>query len=115
MIQPGSENMLVAIQCGACRSTDNRAHAYARSVADSGRYLPGSQQFNDAFNKSVTTSISDDGSQFADKSSVYQFEGQYNLSPYIKVVDVLIGGSYRWYILTLEVRFSLTEINKQEL
>lgn len=77
----------------------NAAHAVARSAADEGRYLPGTQQFNTAFNNSVNTSISSGGSQFADKSSVYQFEGQYNLSPYIKVIDVLVGGSYRWYHL----------------
>ncbi len=77
-----------------------QANAYARGIADQGRYLPGSQQFMDAFNKSVTTSISDGGSQFADKSSLYQFEGQLNLSQYTsKVVDVLVGASYRWYSL----------------
>ncbi|QEC70313.1 TonB-dependent receptor [Panacibacter ginsenosidivorans] len=75
------------------------AHAYARSKADSGRALPGSAAFNTAFNNSVTTSISKGGSQFADKSSLYQFEGQYNLTPYIKVIDVLVGASYRWYNL----------------
>ena len=77
----------------------NTAHAIARSFAETGRYLPGSQQFKDAFNKSVKTPISEGGSQFKDKSSLYQFEGQLNLSPYIKVIDVLVGASYRWYDL----------------
>lgn len=76
------------------------AHTLARGYADQGRYLPGSPEYNAAFNKSVTTSISDGGSQFADKSDLYQFEGQLNLSQYTsKVVDVLIGASYRWYNL----------------
>lgn len=75
------------------------ANAVARAYAETGRVLPGSAAFNTAFNNSVTTSISEGGSQFADKSSVYHFEGQYNLSEYIKVVDVLVGGSYRWYHL----------------
>ncbi|CAN5578652.1 hypothetical protein BH10BAC2_BH10BAC2_10500 [soil metagenome] len=79
--------------------TSEVAHAYARGIAETGRALPGSEAFNTAFNKSVTTSISKGGSQFADKSSVYQFEGQYNLTPYIKVIDVLVGASYRWYNL----------------
>ncbi len=53
----------------------------------------------DAFNKSVTTPISEGGSQFADKSALYQFEGQYNFSQYVKVIDVLVGADYRSYHL----------------
>lgn len=75
------------------------ANTYARSKADSGRYLPGTAQYNNAFNKSVTTSINNGGSQFADKSSVYQAEGQYNFSQYVRVIDVLVGASYRLYHL----------------
>jgi len=80
------------------------ANTLARSAADAGRYLPGSTEFNNAFNKSVTTPISKSGkatggSQFADHSDLYQFEGQLNLSQYVKVVDVLVGASYRWYSL----------------
>lgn len=86
----------IAINAGADAQSANTA---ARAASDVGRYLPGTQQFNSAFNTSVNTSISEGGSQFADKSSVYQFEGQYNLSPYTKVIDVLVGGNYRWYHL----------------
>jgi outer membrane receptor protein involved in Fe transport len=75
------------------------AHNAARGYAETGRAVPGSTAFNDAFNKSVTTSIGKGGSQFADKSSVYQFEGQYNLTRFVKVVEVLVGASYRWYNL----------------
>ncbi|NNV54715.1 TonB-dependent receptor plug domain-containing protein [Panacibacter sp. KCS-6] len=75
------------------------AHAYARSVADAGRLVPGTQAFKDAFNKSITTPISEGGSQFADKSDLWQYEGQWNLSQYVKFVDVLIGSSYRQYSL----------------
>lgn len=75
------------------------AHALARAAAETGRAEAGSAAFNTAFNNSTTTSISEGGSQFADKSSLYQFEGQYNLSQYVKVVDVLVGASYRWYNL----------------
>jgi len=80
------------------------ANALARSYADAGMYKPGSAEFINAYNKSVTTSISKGGvstggSQFADHSSLYQFEGQLNLSQYVKVVEVLVGASYRWYNL----------------
>jgi outer membrane receptor protein involved in Fe transport len=79
--------------------SNDQAHAIARNAADVGRFLPGTPQFKDAFDKSIKTPISEGGSQFKDKSSLYQFEGQYNLSPYIKVIDVLIGANYRWYTL----------------
>ncbi len=75
------------------------AHAAARAAADQGRYLPGSSQFNSAFNSSVNTPISKGGSQFADKSSLYQFEGQYHFSQFEKVLDILVGGDYRTYHL----------------
>ena len=75
------------------------ADAYARAKADSGRYLPGTLAYNNAFNKSVKTPISQGGSQFADKSALYQFEGQYNFSQFVKVFDVLAGASYRSYHL----------------
>lgn len=82
----------------------SNANTAARAYADSGRFLPGTQAFNDAFNKNVKTAISKGGanlggSQFADKSSLYQFEGQLNLSDYTKVIDVLVGATYRWYNL----------------
>ncbi len=76
------------------------AEAAARAYADAGRYLPGTTQYNNAFNQSIKTAISDStGSQFADKSSNYHFEGQYNFSQYTKVIDVLLGASYRIYHL----------------
>lgn len=76
------------------------AHGAARSAADVGRYLPGTADYNNAFNNSVNKPISDTaGSQFADKSSLYQFEGQYNFSQFVKVIDVLVGASYRLYHL----------------
>jgi len=80
-------------------ATPQAADAAARAYADQGRYLPGTQQFNDAHKKSVKTSIGNGGSQFADQSDIYQADGQWNLSKYVKVLDVLIGASYRLYNL----------------
>ncbi len=80
-------------------ATMQQADAAARAYADAGRYMPGSSEFNTAFKNSTTTSISEGGSQFADKSSLYQFSGQYNFSRFVKVIDVLAGASYRWYHL----------------
>ncbi|MFT4154885.1 TonB-dependent receptor [Parafilimonas sp.] len=78
---------------------DATAHAAARAAADDGRYLPGTTAFSTAFKNSTTTSINDGGSQFADKSSLYQVAGQYNFSQFVKVMEVLAGASYRLYHL----------------
>ena len=80
-------------------ATQQQADAAARGYADMGRYLPGSSSFKNAFDSSTKTAISNGGSQFADKSALYQIAGQYNFSDLIKVVDVLAGASYRLYNL----------------
>lgn len=78
-------------------SSPSDAHGFARGEADLGRYMPGTPEYMAAFNKAITTSINDGGAQFADKSDLYQLEGQWNLSQYVKFVDVLVGASYRLY------------------
>lgn len=75
------------------------AHAAARAAADQGRYLHGSSEFKSAFNTSINTPISKGGSQFADKSSLYQFEGQYHFSQFAKVLDILVGADYHTFHL----------------
>lgn len=76
------------------------AHIAARTAADSGRFVPGSPQFNTALDNAIKTPITGlGGAQFADKSSVYYLEGQLNLSQYTKVVDLIVGANYRLYNL----------------
>jgi outer membrane receptor protein involved in Fe transport len=77
----------------------DQAHTASRSQADMGRYLPGSAQFKSAFDSIIKIPIGQGGSRFADKSSLYHIEGQLNLSQYVKVVNVLVGASYRLYNL----------------
>lgn len=76
------------------------AHAAARSTADVGRLVPGTPEFESALNTAITTKITGSGgAQFADKSDLWHFEGQYNFSDAIKVVDVLVGANYRVFSL----------------
>ncbi|MBS4044593.1 MAG: TonB-dependent receptor [Chitinophagaceae bacterium] len=84
---------------GLPASNNAVAHGAARTVAETGRFLPGSQQFRDAFNKAVSTPISKGGAKFDDKTSLYHYEGQYNFSRLVKAVDILVGASYRNYSL----------------
>jgi outer membrane receptor protein involved in Fe transport len=76
-----------------------QAHAAARAAADNGRFLPGSSQFNQAFNNAKNTPISKGGAKFDDATDMYHYEGQLNLSEQVKVVDVLVGASYRRFSL----------------
>ncbi|MGZ5134379.1 MAG: TonB-dependent receptor domain-containing protein [Flavitalea sp.] len=79
--------------------TDAAAHSAARTSAESGRLLPGTPGFISAFNTAINTNIKQGGAKFADKSSLYHYEGQWNLSEYFKVVEVLVGANYRTYKL----------------
>lgn len=78
---------------------DAAAHSAARNVADAGRLLPGSAAFQHALDSVTSVSISKGGAKFADKSALYHAEAQYNLSDYVKVAEVLVGASFRRYVL----------------
>src|ERR1044071_2155463 len=52
-----------------------------------------------AFNDAVNKSISKGGAKFEDKSDMYHFEGQYNFSEHIKFAEILVGASFRRYVL----------------
>lgn len=79
---------------------DAMAHGAARGAAESGRYLPGTVSFQNAFNNAINTPISKGGAKFADKTDMYHIEGQLNLSSYLdNVVDVIVGSHFRQYVL----------------
>jgi outer membrane receptor protein involved in Fe transport len=80
---------------------EQAAHAAARGVADQGRFIPGTPQF-EAAKSSITNSTisSGKGAKFDDKSNLYHYEGMYNLSDALNnVVELQVGGSYRIYQL----------------
>lgn len=76
-----------------------QAHAAARQFAETGRYEAGSDAFNAAHKTVTGIPISAGGAKFDDKTDLYHFEGQYNFSDKIKVVDVLVGANYRIFDL----------------
>lgn len=78
---------------------DAQAHATARTVAETGRFLPGTSQFDSAFDKAGNTDINSGGAKFADKSALYHYEGQYNLSDKVKFAEVVLGASFRHFSL----------------
>lgn len=78
---------------------DEQAHAVARGIAEIGRYLPGTPEFNTAFNNAKATDIGAGGAKFTDRSALYHYEGQYNFSDKIKFAEVVAGASFRRYSL----------------
>tara|TARA_B100000768_G_scaffold37364_1_gene36046 strand:+ start:626 stop:3406 length:2781 start_codon:yes stop_codon:yes gene_type:complete len=80
-------------------ATDAQAHAAARTVADTGRFLPGSDDFQNAFNTSVNDPDLTTGSKFQDASKYYHADANYNFAHLIDAVDIQAGGSFRQYSL----------------
>ncbi len=74
------------------------AHTFARGFADTGRYVPGSDEFNNAA-ETVKSGFIPEGSLFNDRSRMYMTEGQYDFSNKIDFMDLQVGGSYRVYEL----------------
>jgi outer membrane receptor protein involved in Fe transport len=80
-------------------ANDAQAHAAARAQAESGRYEPGTPQYEAAFNKSINDPDLLTGSKFQDASKYYHADGNYNFSHLIDVADIQVGGSFRQYSL----------------
>jgi outer membrane receptor protein involved in Fe transport len=84
-------------------ATDADAHTLARSQADVGRPVAGSAQFTQSYDSIRKKPIKTGGALLLDKSDLYTLEGNYNMSHLTgKWVDLLIGGSYRQYVLNSE-------------
>lgn len=80
-------------------ATDTQAHAAARAQAESGRYLPGTPEFQAAYTKSINDPDLLTGSKFQDASKYYHADGNYNFSNLIDWAEIQVGGSYRKYSL----------------
>ena len=80
-------------------ATDSQAHAAARAQAESGRLLPGTPEFEAAFNKVIKDPDFSVGSQFYDQSKYYHADANYNFSHLIDWAEIQVGGSFREYSL----------------
>ena len=75
------------------------AYQAARAYADQGMPVPSSAQFKSLFDSVASRPLSQGGGLLLDRSNLYHTEGQYNLSDVVKVLDVLVGASWRQYVL----------------
>jgi len=94
------------LNSGADLATANNA---ARTMADAGRVVPGTQAFNDLKNTIIginnwdikSSSIPDapatGGAALVQNSRLYHTEGQWDLSKTVKIFDLLIGADARVY------------------
>jgi outer membrane cobalamin receptor len=79
--------------------TPDNAHKVARSVADTGRLLPGTTGFNSAFAQVTNEASVLSGSKLVDNSRIYHSDANYNFKDLIKFAEIQVGGSYRTYQL----------------
>lgn len=80
-------------------ATEAEAHTAARTQAETGRLLPGTPEFEEAFNRSINDPDLSTGSKFQDASKYYHSDANYNLSHLIDFAEIQVGGSFRSYNL----------------
>ena len=80
-------------------ATPEQAHAAARGVADTGRLIPGTPEFKNAFNQVIANPDVLSGSKLVDNSKIYHSDANYNFKDLIKFAEIQVGGSYRRYDL----------------
>ena len=79
--------------------SEQQKHDTARSAADTGRYLPGSPEFQNAFDASVNNPDLSQGSKFQDASKYTHSDANYNFGHLVDFAEIQVGGSYRKYNL----------------
>ncbi len=79
--------------------TADEAHAAARSAADTGMLVPGTPEFQSAFDKVTNDPDILTGSQLKDESKIYHSDANYNFSHLTDFAEIQVGGSYRKYVL----------------
>jgi len=76
-----------------------QAHAAGRATADTGRFLPGTAEFKNAFNQVIADESVLSGSKLVDNSKIYHSDANYNFKDIIKFAEIQVGGSFRLYEL----------------
>lgn len=87
------------VQSTLAGATPEQAHSIARSTADTGRFLPGTPEFKNAFNQVINDESVLSGSKLVDNSRIYHSDANYNFRDMIKFAEIQVGGSFRLYEL----------------
>jgi outer membrane receptor protein involved in Fe transport len=79
---------------------EDTAHAAARQAADTGRFVPGSPEFQEAFEEVTNDGSLTSGAKFIDKTKFRHVDANYNFSHLTSdFADIQLGGSFREYEL----------------
>ena len=92
------EYVAAFVQARGAGADEAGAHAAARAFADKGRPTAGSGAFKQLFDKVRSTPIPA-GGLFLDRSDLWMTEGQYNFKDVIPFVELVVGASWKQYIL----------------
>jgi outer membrane receptor protein involved in Fe transport len=87
------------IQSTLAGATPENAHIIARNTADTGRLIPGTTEFKNAFNSVINEPSVLTGSKLVDNSKIYHSDANYNFKDIIKFAEIQVGGSFRLYEL----------------
>jgi outer membrane receptor protein involved in Fe transport len=87
------------VQSTLAGQTPENSHIIARSVADTGRFIPGTAAFQNAFNQVISDPDVLSGAKLVDNSRIYHSDANYNFKDIIKIAEIQVGGSYREYQL----------------
>jgi iron complex outermembrane receptor protein len=77
----------------------NEAHTAARASADTGRLIPGTPEFQSAFDRVTSDPDVLTGSRLRSESKIYHGDANYNFSHLTDFADIQVGGSFRQYVL----------------
>ena len=80
-------------------ASEAQAHAFGRATADTGRLLPGTPEFDAAFETVVNNPDLTTGAKFQDNSKVYHSDWNYSFRDQVDFADIQVGGSFRQYSL----------------
>ncbi|MEP6930977.1 MAG: TonB-dependent receptor, partial [Flavobacterium sp.] len=87
------------VQSTLAGMTPENAHVAARATADTGRFLPGTLAFKNAFNQVIADESVLTGSKLVDNSKIYHSDANYNFKDLLKFAEIQVGGSFRLYEL----------------
>jgi iron complex outermembrane receptor protein len=84
---------------GVPAGNTDAAHATGRIVADTGRFIPGTPEFEAAKEIVINDPNLVTGSKFLDRTKMYHADANLNLRDYISFAEIQVGGSMREYRL----------------
>ncbi|MCG8311042.1 MAG: carboxypeptidase-like regulatory domain-containing protein, partial [Cytophagales bacterium] len=89
---------------------EDDSHKFARMVADNrdefGNIfapgepaipLPGTEEFNALYDEIIDKTVAEGGAKVIDQSKLVHIEGMYNFSNKLKVIELVIGGNFRYH------------------